>query len=60
MLQLASFQGGVDGRSGGAAEATPLPLEQMRPVGPITLAGRWPGPYLSYQLLQLLSSLFNS
>lgn len=38
-LQLASFQGGVDGKTSAAAEATPLPAEQMRPAGPITLAG---------------------
>ena len=38
-LQLASFQGGVDGKTSASAEATPLPPEQMRPAGPITLAG---------------------
>ncbi|KAL4855688.1 hypothetical protein ACK3TF_003771 [Chlorella vulgaris] len=38
-VQLASFQGGVDGKTSAAAEATPLPAEQMRPAGPITLAG---------------------
>jgi hypothetical protein len=38
-LQLASFQGGVDGKTSSSAEATPLPPEQMRPAGPITLAG---------------------
>jgi hypothetical protein len=38
-LQLASFQGGVDSKTSPAAEATPLPPEQMRPAGPITLAG---------------------
>ena len=37
--QLASFQGGVDSKTSPAAEATPLPPEQMRPPGPITLAG---------------------
>lgn len=38
-IQLASFQGGVDGKTSPSAEATPLPPEQMRPPGPITLAG---------------------
>lgn len=37
--QLASFQGGVDSKTSPAAEATPLPPEQMRPPGPLTLAG---------------------
>ena len=37
--QLASFQGGVDSKTSTAAEATPLPSEQMRPAGPVTLAG---------------------
>lgn len=39
IAQLASFQGGVDGKTSPGAEATPLPPEQMRPPGPITLAG---------------------
>ncbi|KAL4432170.1 hypothetical protein ABPG77_005932 [Micractinium sp. CCAP 211/92] len=38
-VQLASFQGGVDSKTSPAAEATPLPPEQMRPPGPLTLAG---------------------
>jgi hypothetical protein len=38
-VQLASFRGGAASRTGAPAGATPLPPEQMRPAGPVVLAG---------------------
>ena len=38
-MQLASLRGGVRSASGTPPEATPLPAEQMRPAGPLVLAG---------------------
>lgn len=38
-VTLASFQGGVASKTAPSVDATPLPPEQMRPAGPVTLAG---------------------
>lgn len=38
-VTLASFRGGAASKTAPSLDATPLPPEQMRPAGPITLAG---------------------
>jgi hypothetical protein len=38
-VTLASFQGGAASKTAPSLDATPLPPEQMRPAGPVTLAG---------------------
>ena len=38
-VTLASFQGGAASKTAPSLDETPLPPEQMRPAGPVTLAG---------------------
>lgn len=41
-VQLASCQGGASSKTSPPGELTPLPLEDMRPAGPLVLAGQLP------------------